>query len=240
MIELNQLDGKTIVITGASRGIGREIAGLLSAYPVNLVVGSRNEDELLEGVNSSGACNYLVLPLDVTEEESVRSFSEAAIHHFNKIDILINCAGVGHFSSFLESTTEQFDQMIDVNLRGTYLSCKYFGKAMVDAGKGHILNLISIAGTAALSGGSGYSASKFGLLGLTRVMQAELRHKGVQVTAVLPGAVNSSFWDHMDTTLDLSLAIPVNSLAKHIIFLLCQPEGMYVDEITIMPPLGIL
>lgn len=239
MIDFNQLSGKTIVITGASRGIGRAVAQLLSCYPINLVVGSRSEEKL-KLLNTGNACNFLPSFLDVTDEESVQQFSRDVLQKYGKVDILINCAGVGYFASFLESTTEEFDQMITVNLRGTYLCCKYLSPSMVAGGKGHILNLVSIAGTTALPGCAGYSASKFGVLGLTRVIQAELRKKGVQVTAVLPGAVNSSFWDHMESTPDLSRAIPVAALAKHIVYLLCQPEGLYVDEISIMPPLGIL
>ncbi|NEU30520.1 SDR family oxidoreductase [bacterium LRH843] len=239
IIDRNQLQGKTIVITGASRGIGREIAKVLSPYSANLVLGSRNQDELLELAHSLSYSVY-ALPLDVTDETSVKSFVDEALRRYGKIDILINCAGFGHFSSFLETTTEDFDQMMTVNVKGTFLCSKYVGQAMAEEGEGHILNLASIAATTALPGCAGYSASKFGVLGLTKVMQAELRGKGIQVTAVLPGSVNSTFWDHMESTPDLSKAIPVESLAEHIAFLLCQPKGMYVDEVTIMPPLGIL
>jgi len=182
----------------------------------------------------------MAVALDVTREQSIIDFKEQAIKQFGKIDALINCAGTGMFTNILDLSTEDFDNMIAVNLRGTYLCCKHFGRHMVDNRSGQILNMISIAGTTALPGCGGYSASKFGIQGFTKVLQTELRDKGVQVTAVIPGAVNTSFWERFEQKPDLSLMIPVESLAEHIIYLLCQQKGCVVDEIAIMPPLGIL
>jgi 3-oxoacyl-[acyl-carrier protein] reductase len=228
-----QLAGKTIAITGSSKGIGKETALLLQSLGANLVLGSRSNKEHLSE-------NVLSLPLDVTDEQSVKNFYERAVKQFGTVDVLINSAGVGTFEPIIDSSTDDFDQMLSVNLRGTYLTCKYFGKHMAEKGKGQIINVISIAGAVALPGCGGYSASKFGALGLTKVLQAELRQKGVQVTAVLPGAVNSSFWDKIEPKPDLSKMIPTETVAKHLLYLITQPLGAFVDEITIMPPLGIL
>jgi 3-oxoacyl-[acyl-carrier protein] reductase len=233
MNESLYLKGKTVAITGASRGIGKKIASIIQELGGNLVLGGRSLSEKMSE-------QVLELPLDVSDEETVKFFYERAINHFGKVDVLINSAGIGFFASILESSTEEFDQMISVNLRGTYLTCKYFGKHMAERGEGHILNVVSIAGTTALPGCGGYSASKFGLRGLTKVLQAELRTQGVQVTSVIPGSVNSSFWDQIDSTFDMSKMIPVESLAKHLLYLFNQPPGAFVDEIIIMPPLGIL
>lgn len=227
------LKGKTIVIIGSSRGIGKAVTDLIKKSGGNVVLGSRsNLDRISE--------NSLELPLDVTDEKSVMSFYEKAVEHFGTVDILINSAGVGYFSSILDSSTEDFDRMISVNLRGTYLTCKYFGKHMAEKQSGQILNLVSIAGTTALPGCGGYSASKFGVMGLTKVLQAELRGKGVQVTAVIPGSVSSSFWDQINPKPEVSNMIPVESLASHLLYLINQPPGAFIDEIMIMPPLGIL
>jgi 3-oxoacyl-[acyl-carrier protein] reductase len=228
-----QLKGKTIAITGSSQGIGKETASLLKDLGANLALGSRSNKERVSDT-------ILELPLDVTNEQSVKEFYERTMKHFGTVDVLINSAGVGTFASITESSTDDFDQMIAVNLRGTYLTCKYFGKHMEEQSKGHILNLVSMAGNTALAGGGGYSASKFGVLGLTKVLQVELRQKGVQVTAVLPGAVSSSFWEQIEPKPDMSNMIPTETVAKHIVYLINQPTGAFVDEITIMPPLGIL
>jgi 3-oxoacyl-[acyl-carrier protein] reductase len=240
MMDLTTLKGKTIAITGASRGIGRETAKLLARQGANLILGSRNEADLNDPVFQSVPDQILTTSLDVTNEQSIDLFTQRGITRFGKVDALINCAGVGVFSSILESETEDFDRMVSVNLRGTYLCCKHFARHMVSRGEGKIINIVSIAGTTALAGCGGYSASKFGLLGFTKVLQTELRGKGIQVTSVLPGAVNSSFWDGMDPKPDLSEMIPIESMAMHLIYLLCLPKDNVIDEITIMPPRGIL
>lgn len=233
----SQLKEKVVVIIGASRGIGRETAELLDQYEAKLVLGARDITELGQQFTRK---EVYPLEIDVRDEESVNHFVDQSVQRFGRIDVLINAAGVGTFSSIIDSDTKDFDDMITVNLRGTYLSCKYFGKQMKQQQDGQILNLVSIAGNTALAGGGGYSASKFGVLGLTKVLQAELRTEGVRITSVLPGAVNSSFWDHIHPKPDVENMIPAKSIAEHIAFLLCQPKQSVVDEITIMPPEGIL
>ncbi|GGE29821.1 3-ketoacyl-ACP reductase [Pullulanibacillus camelliae] len=227
------LKGQTIVITGSSKGIGKAAADALAALGANLVLGSRSTHE-------KRSDQRLELPLDVTSEESVKQFYDKAMDVFGTVDVLINSAGLGVFESILDSATADFDDMIAVNLRGTYLMCKYFGKHMALQEQGKIINLVSIAGTTALPGCGGYSASKFGSLGLTKVLQAELRQKGVQVIAVMPGAVASSFWDAIEPKPDFGNMIPIETIAEHIVHLINQPPGAFVDEITLMPPLGIL
>lgn len=239
MIDFAQLNEKTVAITGASRGIGKETALLLDRMGANLVLGARDQDELF-AVAAQMSYDPLPIVLDVTDEQSVGRFAAAAMGRFGKIDALINCAGTGVFDSFLNLSTEDFDRMIAVNLKGTFLSCKLIAPHMIRNRAGKIINVVSVAGSIALSGCAGYSASKFGVMGLTRVMQAELRNKGIQVTALLPGAVATPFWDKMEQKPDEANMIPVQSLAKHIAYLLCQPEGSVVDEMTVMPPLGIL
>ncbi|MFC4401661.1 SDR family oxidoreductase [Gracilibacillus xinjiangensis] len=229
------LHEKVVVIIGASRGIGKATADLLSDYGTKLILGSRN---MITSEKKSP--NILLLTVDVSNEDSVIDFVNKSITHFGKIDVLINAAGLGTFSPVLESKTSDFDQMMNVNLRGTYLTCKFFGRQMKKQGNGQILNLISIAGTTALAGSGGYAASKFGLLGLTRVLQTELRGEGVRITSILPGAIDSSFWDGMDHQFDRTKMIPVQSIAKQIIFLINQPGDSVVDEIAIMPLDGIL
>lgn len=233
---------KNIVITGATGGIGRELTSILGKMGAKLFIGSRNEKKLEKLASTikmqGGNINYY--PLDVTNESTVLEFSNMAVQHLGSVSTLINLAGVGAFSTVLESKTEDFDKMIAVNLRGTYLCCKYFGKHMVNRRSGHIINLASIAGTTPLPECGSYSASKYGVIGLTKVMQVELRKKGIQVTCVIPGAVNSSFWDTIPHKPDRSLMISASNLAKYFVFLLSQPKGVVVDDITIMPPTGIL
>jgi len=240
----DRLNGLTVALTGASRGIGRACARQLAAWGANLVLGSRNIG-MLEQVQAELTRSYpdvqvVVLPLDVTDSASVDSFAEGAVQAFGSVDALVNSAGWGVFERALDLTEEQFDRMVAVNLKGTFLCCQAFGRRMLEQGHGHIINLVSIAGTTALAGCAGYSASKFGVLGLTKVLQTEWRRQGVQVTAVIPGSVDSSFWDGMESTPDRNDMIPEETIAAHIVNLLGAPPGAYVDEVTIMPPKGIL
>lgn len=240
----DRIRGMTVAVTGASRGIGRETAAQLSALGANLVLGARDtaavEALAAELTARHPGVRVLPLPLDVAEEASVRDFARTAAERFGRVDALVNNAGFGVFAGALELSADDFARMLDVNLKGAFLCSQAFGRLMASQGSGKMLNLVSIAGTTALPGCAGYSASKFGLLGLTKVLQAELRTKGVQVTAVIPGAVASSFWDSMEFTPNLDDMIPTETLAAHLVYLLGQPDGAYIDEITIMPPKGIL
>ncbi|MFB5087017.1 SDR family NAD(P)-dependent oxidoreductase [Psychrobacillus sp. PGGUH221] len=228
---------KVVMITGASKGIGRATAQLLDELGYKLVLGARDTSVLNEEFSREAV---LKLNVDVRIEDSVKRFVQQSIDKFGKIDVLINAAGLGVFSNIVDSQTEDFDQMIAVNLRGTYLTCKYVAKNMRNSQEGQILNLVSVAGTTALAGCGGYSASKFGVLGLTRVLQAELRHEGIRLTSVIPGAVSSSFWDSIEPKPDFAEMIPVQSIAEYLVFLINQPKQSSVDEVTIMPPNGIL
>ncbi|MBA2875226.1 SDR family oxidoreductase [Thermaerobacillus caldiproteolyticus] len=239
MFDFEKLRGKTIVITGASRGIGYETARQLANFGTNLVLGSRNITNLsLEGFERASSVS--LVEVDVSDEDSVKKFFQDTVEKYGSVDVLINSAGTGVFASILESDTQDFDMMISVNLKGTYLCSKYFGKHMIEQKNGRILNIVSIAGITAIPGCGGYCASKFGVLGLTRVLQAELRSHGVYVSAVIPGAVNSKFWDNIEPKPDIRKMISVETLAKHIIYLLIQPEDASIDEVVITPPLGIL
>lgn len=237
MMDLSQLKGKVVVITGASRGIGKAIADMLVKWDVKLVLGARSIEQLAADYHQQ---HVLLVPLNVREEESVEQLVKQAVAKFGRIDVLINSAGVGTFANVIDSDTQDFDDMIAVNLRGTYLTCKHIGRVMKDQQDGQILNLVSVAGSTALPGNGGYTASKFGVRGLTQVLQSELRRDGVRITAVLPGAIDSPFWESSNFELDKANMIPLLSIAEHIAFLLCQPKHSVVDEITIMPPYGIL
>ncbi|RTQ89286.1 SDR family oxidoreductase [Lysinibacillus telephonicus] len=239
LFDCNILKGKNVAITGATKGIGRATAILLSSKGANLLIGSRSVKELEE---LSAILPTKVIPqqLNIEDERSITNFLNEGVLKFGKIDALVNCAGYGSFSSFLELPIEEFDRMISVNLRGSFLASQYFAKHMIKNKRGQINNINSIAGTATLEGNAGYSASKFGLLGLSRVMQLELRKQGVYVTSVLPGSTNTQFWDHIENHPEKSKMIPQETIAKHIAAILCQPDGAVIDEITIMPPLGIL
>jgi 3-oxoacyl-[acyl-carrier protein] reductase len=130
--------------------------------------------------------------------------------------------------------------MININLRGTYLCCKHALKVMIPQGRGHILNVLSIASQTTLPGSAGYTASKFGALGLTKVIAAEVRSLGIKVTAVIPGAVDTPLWERSGSTLDRSKMLSPADVAEAMLHIIAQPPTIHTDEIVLMPPLGIL
>lgn len=234
-----RLAGKTAVITGGSSGVGKALAIELANRGMHVIIGARDVQKLLAVKAEIGTAAFPIV-VDVTCEQSVRDFCEQAVNFTGKVDALINCAGNGSFAPLLELEEQDFDDMIAVNLRGTFLCCKYFGRIMAEQREGKILNIASIAGTTALRGCGGYSASKFGVIGMTRVLQQELRGQGVQITAVLPGSIRTPFWNKIENSPNPGDMLSANTVAQHIAYILHAPPDSFIDEISIMPPLGIL
>ncbi len=236
------LHGQVAIVTGAGSGIGRASALALARTGVKIVLAARTKKNLdavaNEIVNGDGAA--IVVPTDVGNEGQVEALVSKTKAAFGQIDILITCAGGAVFGPLVDSRTEDWDTMMNINLRGTYLCCKHVVRAMIPRGRGHILNVLSIASTHILPGSTGYTASKFGALGLTKVIAAEVRSLGIKVTAVIPGAVDTPLWDNSGSTLDRGKMLAPADVANAMLSVITQPSTIYTDEIVLMPPLGIL
>jgi 3-oxoacyl-[acyl-carrier protein] reductase len=239
---IQHLQGQVAIVTGASSGIGLATALTLAQAGVNVALAARTQsslDAVANAITKKGA-QALVVPTDVSNESQVEALVSKTISTFGHIDILITSAGGAYFGPIIESRTEDWDAMINVNLRGLYLCCKHVVRAMLPRGQGHILNVLSIASTHTLPGSTGYTASKMGSLGLTRVIAAEVRASGIKVTAVIPGAVDTPLWDNSGSTLDRNKMLSADDVANAMLSVIAQPPGIYTDEIVLMPPLGVL
>ncbi|MBI4531303.1 MAG: SDR family oxidoreductase [Candidatus Latescibacteria bacterium] len=232
------INGKIAIVTGASGGIGRETAKMLGEEGAKVVVAARREEVLAELVQDGRAS--LAVPTDVTDERSVTALVERTVEVFGRLDLLVNCAGTGSFATVLDSDPQEWERILAVNLTGTYLCCRAVLRPMLRQQSGHIVNVLSIAATVPFPGASAYCASKFGALGLTKVLAAEVRASGVRVTALLPGAVDTPFWNGIDHPPDRTKMVPPRRVAEAVLFAVSQPEGATVDEIVLMPPLGVL
>ncbi|MGE0825449.1 MAG: SDR family oxidoreductase [Candidatus Binatia bacterium] len=241
-MSLQDLRGHVAIVTGAGSGLGRAVAFALAQAGVQVVIAARTKETLdivaQDITKNSGSA--LAIPTDVTDENQINALVNKTKSTFGRLDILITSAGGAFFGPILESRTEDWDTMININLRGTYLCCKHALKVMVPQGHGHILNVLSIASQMILPGSTGYTASKFGALGLTRVIAAEVRSLGIKVTAVIPGAVDTPLWDKSGGTLDRGKMLSPNDVADAMVSVIAQPPGIYTDEIVLMPPLGVL
>ena len=179
------LEGKTAVITGASRGIGAALARMLHARGVNLGLASRSGDDL-------GLDRTVAQPCDVRDLDALERLCDETAAAFGGIDIVVANAGVGAYGAFLDLSREHLDEMIDVNLKGTLYAIRAALPHMAGR-EGDVITLASEAGRRGLPNEAVYCASKFGQVGFTRALDHELREQGIRCTNVCPGGVATDF-----------------------------------------------
>ena len=198
--ELFDLTGRTAIVTGGSRGLGREMAEGLAEAGANLVLCARRAEWLDETVREFESRGFAVKgkTCDVSSADDIQAVIDTARDAFGQIDILVNNAGTSWGSSPEDMTLEQWQKVIDVNLTGCFLMAQAVGREMLKAESGSIINIASIAGLTSSANGpfyAGYAASKAGLIGLTRELAASWGRKGIRVNAIAPGFFHSRLAD---------------------------------------------
>lgn len=186
---------RTIVITGATSGIGKETALAFAKLGDNIVVSGRREKEGLEVVNEikSLGVNAIFVKTDITQENEVKALIEQAVAHFGKIDVMVNNSGIAGRENvpLHQHSTENFRELIEVNVMGLFWGMKYAIDAMLKTGGGVVVNLASIAGLNGIEFTSQYSASKHAVVGLTKSASLDYATQGIRVNAVAPGAIKT-------------------------------------------------
>lgn len=231
-----ELKNAVAIVTGANRGIGKMIVTTLAREGANVVLAARDA-KLLNAVQheieQAGGSAFSVVT-DVTSEQSVRNLVAETTSKFGTIDILINNAGVGLFSKVTDTKLEQYEKMMDVNMKGVFLCCKEVLPVMIARQSGEIINIASLAGKNSFAGGSIYSASKWGLIGFSRSLMLEVREHNIRVATICPGSVNTNFGDkeRNDSTI-----IQPEDVADTVVFALKMPDRINVSEIDIRPTL---
>ncbi len=229
-----ELKNSVAIITGASKGIGRAIALSLSKEGVNVVLAARSP-ELLSMVQKDiidAGGKAISIPTDVTSENSVQNLVSETQKRFGTIDILINNAGVGIFSNIVDMKTEEYELMMNVNLKGAFLCSRAVLPAMMKRRKGDIINIASLAGKNSFASGSVYSATKWGLIGFARSLMLEVREYNIRVVTISPGSVNTHFADKEH---DEPQIIQPEDVADTVLFALTMPNRVNVSEIDIRP-----
>jgi 3-oxoacyl-[acyl-carrier protein] reductase len=191
----SKLSGKTVLITGASAGIGWASALALAGEGANLVITARRQDRLaeLEAAIQKEGGKAVSLVGDAKEEETARRAVDLAIQTFGSLDILINNVGIGNYKNIIDTSAEEYDEMMDSNVRSTFLFTRHAVPVMIKQGSGTILMISSMAGVYGFGGEAVYCATKFAQVGFAQALDKELRPHGIKVGAICPGGVKTEF-----------------------------------------------
>jgi len=226
---VEDLTGRAYAITGASAGIGRATARALVAAGASVAVGARRSDRLEELVSELGADRVASVPMDVREPSDAARLVAAARERFGRIDGVIVNAGIGAYGGIMDLTDEQLTDMMDVNVAGTVWPVRAAVPHLVEAGRGDIVIVSSVAGLRGEHFEAVYAATKHAQMGLAGALDRELRPKGVRVSAICPGGVATEFAMGTGRTPDmpgLADMLREEDVADAIVFVLRQPPHM--------------
>jgi 3-oxoacyl-[acyl-carrier protein] reductase len=231
------LDGQIAVVTGAARGIGEAVALRLARMGAAVVLTARDSSRLTQvrAAIEQQSGKAMVLPCDLTDAKAVAAFGERVREQCGRCDILVNNAGVAVLRKpLIDLPVEEWDQMMDTNLRAPYLMIRALAPMMIAARSGHIINISSLAGKNVLPEGAAYSASKWGLNGLTYSVAEELRQYSVRVSVIAPGSVNTNF-SGPGSSKDRSRMVQPDDVAEVVAMLVTQAPNSFVSEVLLRP-----
>jgi NADP-dependent 3-hydroxy acid dehydrogenase YdfG len=241
----SSLADKIVVITGASSGIGESTARLLASKAAKVVLGARRKDRidaLVRDIRDAGGA-ATGFQTDVTKRDQVEELVQGAFREHDRIDVIVNNSGIMPIAPMAALKVEEWDRMIDVNIRGLLYGVAAVLPIMQRQKAGHIINTASILGFKVLApGGTVYSATKFAVRAITEGLRIELKNDNIRTTMISPGAVatelpeSSSEEETRKYLRELyQIAIPAESIAQAIAYALEQPAEVEIDEIVIRP-----
>jgi NADP-dependent 3-hydroxy acid dehydrogenase YdfG len=218
---------KVAIVTGASRGVGAEIVKRLAQAGYRVTAIARNQ-QALQQLAANAPEQILPLVCDITQAADVENAVKQTIDKWGQLDVLVNNAGVGHFAPVDQLSEAQWDEMLQVNSKGPFLTSKYAIEFLKQS-KGHIVNISSVAGIEAFANGGGYCASKFALMALSDALTKELKPHHVRVTTICPGSIKTTF----GTTKDW--ALPPESVAETVQMVVDSPKNVIYGQIVMRP-----
>lgn len=236
------LTGKNALVTGASRGIGRAIAVELAKNGANIAISYvNNKDKAEEVVNEIKryGVKAIAIKADVSQEEEVLNMVKIVKESIGSIDILVNNAGINRDNLLMRMSTEDWDKVIDTNLKGTYLCSKALIRDMIKKKSGKIINIASVAGVAGNFGQTNYSASKAGVIGFTKSLAKEVASRGINVNAIAPGlietdmtlALKEDIRDSLVKNIPMGRLGTVQDIANIVIFLASEKSNYITGQV---------
>jgi NAD(P)-dependent dehydrogenase (short-subunit alcohol dehydrogenase family) len=229
----NHLTGKVAIVTGGTKGIGLAIAERMINEGASVVISARTGSDVASVAEGLGE-NALGVPCDVANPEDCAALVASTVEHFGGLDVLVNNAGLGVFKPISEMTVEEWQLQIDVNLGGVFYCSKAALPHLSASDDAWIINIGSLASRNTFAAGTGYNASKFGLLGMTEAMMLDVRQDGVRVSIVMPGSVNTPFNNH-ETSPERTWKLEADDCALAVMQLLEYPKGAHVSRIEMRP-----
>ena len=233
---MQDLGGKTALITGGSKGIGFAVAAALLAQGLQVVITGRNEQSLdaaLLSLEKTGPGRVMGVVCDVRNEADQQASVEQTLERFGQLDVLVANAGVGHFAPIELLSSEQWQEVIDINLTGVFYSIKASLEALKKS-KGYIITIASLAGTNFFAGGAAYNASKFGLVGFTQAVMLDLRRLGIKVSTIMPGSVATEFNNRNPSQAD-AWKIQPEDIGQMVVDLVQMPARTLPSKIEVRP-----
>ena len=229
------LQNKIALVTGSGRGIGRSISKALANSGAQVIVCSRTAKEIEEVVSEIASNNgqSIAVTADVANEAEVVSMFEAIVTRFGRIDILVNNAGIGRFGRVADFDVRQFDELMAVNLRGTFLCCRQALKLMIPQKNGYIINISSVVGIKGYPNQAAYTASKHGVMGFTKSLAVEAQEHNIRVSAILPGGVDTELFHEARDDVETAAMMHPTDIARAVLFLLSLSERAAIDQIYI-------
>jgi len=227
------LTGKVAIVTGSTKGIGLAVAERLINEGASVAVTSRTTSDV-ESVAGRLGDNAIGIVCDVADPESCAALVQKTVDHFGRLDVLVNNAGLGIFKPIGEMSVEEWRLQVDVNLGGVFYCSKAALPHLSASGDGFIVNIGSLASRNPFAAGTGYNASKFGLLGMSEAMMLDVRYDDVRVSIVMPGSVNTPFNDHEQSP-ERGWKLEADDCALAVMQLLEYPKEAHVSRIEMRP-----
>lgn len=243
------LSGQVAIVTGASQGIGRAIAQTLAANGATVALVARSADKLAEVAAAIAAAGGKaeVFPCDVSKAEAIAAVVEAVVEKLGRLDILVNNAGVTRDTLLPRMSDEEWDEVLTTNLRGPFLFMRAASRPMMSQRYGRIINVASVSGLIGNPGQANYSASKAGLVGLTRTVAKELAGRKITVNAVAPGFIASDMTAALGPALldEVKKRVPAKRLGEaweiaEAVLFLAAPSAGYITAQTVVIDGGLI